>query len=54
MKNLILSFTIIILFSSLTSCTAEEIQPVKNTTSASFSAKDGVIDSPKPTQYPKP
>lgn len=47
MKNLILFIACISLFSSLTSCTAEDLpskNPVKNQTSVS--GKDGDIDPP--------
>ena len=51
-KNLFyLTYLFIVLF-SLISCTADEIQTIKNTNSTSLSAKDGEIDPPKPT--PKP
>lgn len=49
MKKIIYSIAFIILVASLTSCTADEIQPVKNPVPTTISAADGTITTPTPT-----
>ena len=46
MKKFIYSIAFITLLSSLTSCTADELQPVKKTEPTTISAKDGDITPP--------
>lgn len=53
-KNLFYIALLFIVLFSLISCTADEIQPIKNTNSTSLSAKDGEIDPPKPPTTPRP
>lgn len=56
MKKLIYSIAIITLFSTVTSCTVDELEPVKktNTTSTSTFSKDGDIIPPPPVPTPLP
>ena len=51
MKKILYSIAFITLLASLTSCTADEIQPVKKTEPTTISAKDGDI-APPPTPTP--
>ena len=48
MKKLIYSIAIITLLSTLTSCTADEIEPVKKPDTTTSFSKDGEIDPPPP------
>ena len=54
MKKILYSIAFITLLASLTSCTADEIQPVKKTEPTTISAKDGDIAPPStPPTTPK-
>lgn len=53
MKKFIYSIAIITLLASLTSCTADEIQPANNAVPTTINASDTTIIPPTPSPTPK-